>query len=159
MRSLAQWIADYQVCHNHPTNRLIHHICVPAIMFSLLGLLWPINLPLDLGLPDGFINVATLLVVLVLIYYFMLSWRIALGMLVLVTLMLGAVLYLWQMGMLLEISLSVFVVAWLGQFIGHHIEGKRPSFFEDLRFLLIGPLWVLVHLYEYLGIPTAKGSG
>ena len=156
MRSLAQWIADYQVCHTHPTNRLIHHICVPAIMFSLLGLLWMVSLPVDIGLPEGLVNLAMLLVIPVLFYYFMLSWRIAVGMLILASLMLAVVYVLQQTGLLLIVSISVFVVAWIGQFIGHHIEGKRPSFFEDLRFLLIGPLWVLVHLYEYMGISLEK---
>ena len=48
----------------------------------------------------------------------------------------------------LPVSIAVFVVAWIGQFIGHKIEGKKPSFFDDLRFLLIGPLFVLGFLYR-----------
>jgi uncharacterized membrane protein YGL010W len=55
-------------------------------------------------------------------------------------------------GTVLPISLVVFVLAWIGQFVGHRIEGKKPSFFEDLRFLLIGPLFVLGFLYRRLGI-------
>jgi uncharacterized membrane protein YGL010W len=43
-------------------------------------------------------------------------------------------------------SLLIFVVAWVGQFYGHHIEGKKPSFLKDLQFLLIGPAWVLEKL-------------
>jgi uncharacterized membrane protein YGL010W len=50
----------------------------------------------------------------------------------------------------LPLSIAVFVVAWIGQFIGHKIEGKKPSFLEDLRFLLIGPLFVLGFLYRRL---------
>jgi uncharacterized membrane protein YGL010W len=46
----------------------------------------------------------------------------------------------------------IFVVGWIGQFIGHAIEGKRPSFMKDIQFLLIGPLWLLGHLYRKLGI-------
>ena len=46
---------------------------------------------------------------------------------------------------------GVFVVAWVGQFVGHHIEGRRPSFFTDLKYLLIGPLWTLDKLYRKLG--------
>ena len=49
-------------------------------------------------------------------------------------------------------SLAIFVIAWVGQFIGHKIEGKKPSFFEDLQFLMIGPLWLLGHLYRKFGI-------
>ena len=50
----------------------------------------------------------------------------------------------------LPASTAIFVVAWIGQFVGHKIEGKKPSFFEDLRFLLIGPLFVLSFLYRRL---------
>jgi uncharacterized membrane protein YGL010W len=49
-------------------------------------------------------------------------------------------------------SLVIFVAAWIGQFIGHAIEGKRPSFFKDLQFLLIGPLWLLAAAYRRLGL-------
>ena len=48
--------------------------------------------------------------------------------------------------------LVIFVIGWIGQFIGHAIEGKRPSFMKDIQFLLIGPLWLLGHLYRKLGI-------
>ena len=50
-------------------------------------------------------------------------------------------------------ALAIFVAAWIGQFIGHAYEGKRPSFFKDVQFLLIGPLWLLAALYRRLGIP------
>jgi len=52
---------------------------------------------------------------------------------------------LWQL------ALGVFVIAWILQFIGHAVEGKRPSFFTDVRFLLIGPAWLLAFLYRALG--------
>ena len=44
------------------------------------------------------------------------------------------------------------MLAWIGQFIGHKIEGEKPSFFEDLQFLLIGPAWLLGAIYQKLGI-------
>jgi uncharacterized membrane protein YGL010W len=49
-------------------------------------------------------------------------------------------------------SLAIFVVAWIGQFIGHHIEGKRPSFFKDVQFLMIGPLWLMAAAYRRAGL-------
>ena len=81
-----------------------------------------------------------------------------LGMLLLTAVMLLGVDLLFSFNILLEVSLSIFVIAWIGQFVGHMIEGKRPSFFEDMRFLLIGPLWVLTHLYTVLGLPIDEGG-
>jgi uncharacterized membrane protein YGL010W len=48
---------------------------------------------------------------------------------------------------LLFFSLGLFSVAWIGQFYGHKVEGKKPSFFQDLQFLLIGPAWVVENLF------------
>ena len=103
-------------------------------------------------------NMAVVLVIFAMIYYFMLSWRIALGMLLLTVVMLVGIDLLSKLDVLLELSILIFVTAWIGQFVGHMIEGKRPSFFEDLRFLLIGPLWVLTHLYAVLNLPVGKNE-
>lgn len=139
-RQVDALLAKYEESHRHPVNEVIHCVCIPAIVFSFLGLLWALH-PL-----------ATVAVTVVsLAYYFRLSVPFALGML----LMSGAM--LWILAILpqdriLATSLVVFVLAWIGQFIGHKIEGKKPSFFDDLRFLLIGPLFVLGVFYRRLHI-------
>ena len=158
MRSLAQWLDDYEVCHKNPTNRLIHHICVPSIQFSLLGLLWLVSLPLPENWPYVLTNMAFMLIMLAMVVYFLLSWRIAVGMLLMSAVMLIGIDFLFKIGILFEVSISIFIIAWIGQFIGHLIEGKKPSFFEDLRFLLIGPLWVSAHLYGTLDLMIDKDS-
>src|SRR5690606_5279824 len=133
-------LARYAESHRHPQNEVIHCICIPAIVFSLLGLLWALH-------------PAAALVVFAasLVYYLTLSVPFAFGMMLMTVPMLYI---LWKLppdrGFM--VSLVVFVGAWIGQFIGHKIEGEKPSFFEDLRFLLIGPLFVLGFLYRRLGI-------
>ena len=139
-RPVIQRLNKYAESHLNPANEVIHLICVPAIVFSLLGVIWAVH-PL-----------AALATVVVSIgYYLSLSKPFALGMLVMATVML-AVLYVVPQQQVMWVSLVVFGVAWVGQFIGHKIEGKKPSFFDDLRFLLIGPLFVLGFLYRRFGI-------
>lgn len=133
-------LAKYAESHLHPVNEIIHCICVPAIVFSFLGLIWA-----------GHPLAAYAAVMTSLIYYFFLSPRFALGMLLMSALILAVLQYLPQ-DRIWQISLVVFIVAWIGQFIGHKIEGKKPSFFDDIRFLLIGPLFVLGFLYRRIGI-------
>ena len=135
-RAIDVLLARYGESHRNPVNELIHIVCIPAIVFSLLGILWALH-------PA----VALLVVAAALAYYVTLSRTFALGMGV----MAGAMLLVLAMlpdGTVLPTSIGVFVAAWLGQFVGHHIEGKKPSFFDDLRFLLIGPLFVLSLLYR-----------
>ncbi len=160
-RSAREWIDAYGESHQHGLNKIIHWICVPSIMFSLLGLL--------ASIPSGFLgaplpaslapwaNWATLLVLGSLAFYTRLSPPLAIGFVpVGFTLLWGNVsLKIAEEGgnpSLVTISLAIFALAWLGQFIGHKIEGKKPSFFEDLQFLLIGPAWLLAAIYRKLGI-------
>ena len=134
-------IEQYAESHQNPINELIHFICVPVIMWTFLGLFWCIH-PL----------LAVAVSVLALIYYSTLSLNLCAGMLLMTAIMLG-ILYLLPPDWVLPMSLVVFVIAWIGQFIGHYLEGKKPSFFDDLRFLLIGPLFVLGFLYRKCHFP------
>jgi uncharacterized membrane protein YGL010W len=137
-RSIDILLDKYSESHRHPTNELVHFVCVPVIVFTLLGILWAIH-PL----------VALLGVAGAMVYYWKLSRPFALGMLAMSAAML-ALLAMMPPPTVLPVSLAVFVVAWIGQFIGHQIEGRKPSFLDDLRFLLIGPLFVLSFLYRRL---------
>ncbi|MCS6905823.1 MAG: DUF962 domain-containing protein [Bacteroidia bacterium] len=150
MRSVDEWFHLYGESHQNPTNKLIHWICIPLIMFSLLGLLK--SIPVPEVFPSQF-DFSWLLIVGAFIFYLMLSWQLSIGMLCVVAIMLLGLKILKDAGVnLLMVSLVIFFVSWIFQFIGHKIEGKKPSFFTDLQFLLIGPLWLLGFIYRRLGI-------
>jgi uncharacterized membrane protein YGL010W len=86
-------------------------------------------------------------------WYAVLSIRLAVGMAIVSAAMVVGVLALETLPVpLWTSSLVIFVAAWVGQFIGHKIEGKKPSFFEDIQFLLVGPLWLLGAVYRRLGV-------
>ena len=153
MRTMHQWLDEYGSSHQNSTNELLHWICVPAIVMTVIGLLWSIPVPAAFGEASPWVNWATIGVALAVTYYFFLSPALAAG----ATLCLVALLFvvrwldtlpwpLWQ------ICVAVFVVAWIGQFIGHSIEGKRASFFKDVQFLMIGPIWLVSHVYRRLGL-------
>ena len=140
MRTIDKLLAQYSESHLNPTNEVIHFVCVPVIVFTLLGLLWSMHWVL-----------AVLVTIAALVYYVKLSKPFAVGM----ALMSGAMLLLLAAlpdQVILPLSIAIFVLAWVGQFIGHQIEGKKPSFLEDVRFLLIGPLFVLSFLYRRLNL-------
>ena len=153
MRSVADWFGEYGASHANSTNKVLHWICVPLIVLSLMGLLWSIPVPDAFAARSPWLNWATLAALLACVYYVILSVRLALGIalgFIALFAVVNAVDSLpWP---LWATSLTIFVVAWIGQFIGHAVEGKRPSFFKDLQFLMIGPLWLLGSLYRRLGI-------
>lgn len=155
MKTIHQWLSEYGESHQNKTNKTIHWICVPLIMFSLVGLLWSIPTPEVFKRFNFPVNFGTLFMLFALFYYLMLSVRLTFGMLLILSVLVLGIYYLAKLesSPLWLISLIIFVIAWVGQFIGHTIEGKKPSFLKDLQFLLIGPLWLLSFIYKKMDIP------
>ena len=154
MKTIDQWLDEYNESHQNRVNKILHWICVPLIMLSLLGLLWSISIPLGIHSLTICLNWAIVLVIFSLIFYFLISPPLTFGMLMVSIAMLWALQILSGLSTpLWLVSVVIFVVSWMGQFIGHQYEGKSPSFFKDVQFLLIGPLWLLSFIYRKLGIP------
>ena len=153
MRKIDRLFSEYGESHQDETNKLIHWICVPAIFFSLVAFMYGIKLGSATGLFQ--LNLGVLLLVLAMLYYAGLSGTIWVGMLffsagclfICHILEKAGVFPLWQ------IAAVIFILAWIGQFYGHKIEGKKPSFLKDLEFLLVGPAWLMGFIYRKLSIP------
>ena len=154
MQNLQQLLDEYACSHTHPVNKLIHWICVPLIVWSCIALLWSLPVPAALHSERIPLNWASLALVLAQAYYFRLSMQLGTGVLLfnLFLLWLTAMLEVTSPWPLWLMAVAVFIPAWIGQFIGHAIEGKRPSFFKDLQFLLIGPAWLMSFVYRQLGL-------
>ncbi len=152
MKTLEEWFAEYSVSHQNATNKKIHYICVPAIFFSVVGLL--MSIPnrglISLVHSDNFlyVNWAVVALIPVLYFYLRLSWRMAFYILIFSAICVIGNYFLAKIGPLWLSSLIIFAVAWVGQFYGHQIEGKKPSFLKDIQFLLIGPAWILDHWFN-----------
>jgi uncharacterized membrane protein YGL010W len=149
----------YAESHQNPSNKLIHWICVPLIVFSLLGLVWTIPFPYIkfLGQYNGFFNWASFLIAFSIYFYYKLSPVLSYLMLILLFGFSYIIIQLdiWQKAggqALWLVCLAIFIVSWIGQFIGHKIEGKKPSFLDDLKFLLIGPIWLLHFILKKFSI-------
>jgi len=153
MKDIQTWLDLYGESHQNKTNKLIHWVCVPSIFFCVLALFSLIEIPiLEQWLPIELSNFASVVVFLGLLFYLRLSFAMFLGIALFTGLCFQGIFLLNETELKLEISLLVFIVAWIGQFIGHKIEGQKPSFFDDLKFLLIGPAWLIAFIYQKLGI-------
>lgn len=143
---------EYGESHQNETNKSIHWICVPAIFFSITGLLFGIKLPWHFDTHT--VNVAMIAVFLVILYYLRLSVPLGIGMAIFgfFCLFIAHMIEKYVPAPLWLVCVVIFVLAWIGQFYGHHVEGKKPSFLKDLQFLLIGPMWLMSFLYKSLGI-------
>ncbi len=152
MKKIDVLLAQYGESHQNNQNKLIHWVCVPLIFFSIVCMVWSMPFPFKNNL-YGYLNWATIGLMLVLIYYSSLSLALALGMGVFSVVLVMAISVIDQATHeLLPISIFIFIAAWLGQFYGHKIEGKKPSFLKDIQFLLIGPAWLMGFIYKKMGI-------
>ena len=155
MKTAQEWFDAYGESHQNGTNKLIHWICIPLIIFSLFGMLMAIPFPESLfGL---YFNAAGFVLFLSLVFYLRLSFSLFAGFFIVGSLLLLVNYKLFHAigmdnGEMALISLGIFVLAWIGQFVGHKIEGAKPSFFEDLQFLMIGPAWLLQFIYKKFGL-------
>ena len=154
MRSIHQWLDEYGESHRNPLNKAIHWVAVPAIVWTVVALLWSIPFPLEIGFGAFPVNWAVIALLLAQVYWFRLSTSLGFGLLVYNVVMIWLTLIvrnaapwpLWQ------VAVTVFIAAWVFQFVGHTIEGRRPSFFRDVQFLLIGPAWLLAFIYRGAGL-------
>ncbi len=156
MRTLHQWLDEYGDSHQNRTNKALHWVCVPVIVLCVFGLLASIPVPAAVSIIAPWFDWGIATAALATLYYLKLSPLLAVGAGVCF-----ALLFLVLRGLealpwpLWATCTALFVLAWIGQFIGHAIEGRRPSFFKDLQFLMIGPLWLLAFVYRGLGLRYA----
>ncbi len=151
MKSAEELFKEYSVSHQNEQNQLIHYICVPVIFFSIIGLVMTI--------PNGILKDTFKLynplienwgfvigILISVLFYLRLSFWYFVKMLAVILVCIAGNNWINNNTNLLVVSIILFVLAWIGQFYGHKIEGKKPSFLKDLQFLLVGPLWVLEKL-------------
>ena len=160
-RKVDVYFDKYSESHQNHTNEVIHWICVPLIVFSLFGLVWAIPFPhLEfLGRYNAYLNFASFLIAFSIYFYYKLSPVLSYAMLLIIMIFSAGIVSLEKLEkssgwpQVWQVCLAIFVLAWIGQFIGHKIEGKKPSFLDDVKFLLIGPIWLLHFIFKKAGSP------
>ena len=155
MRKIDLLFAEYAESHRNSTNKLIHWICVPLIFWTILGFISLIPAPHFCAPYFGCTSLVSLIaVILVTLFYLRLSLLIGFIMIFAMLLMehLAYAVNIHLGNKSWMIFLAVFIITWILQFVGHKIQGKKPSFLKDLQFLLIGPIWLLSFILKKLGI-------
>lgn len=155
MRKIDLLFAEYAESHRNSTNKLIHWICVPLIFWTILGFISIIpSKSIGFRYIGEISYISFAAIALVTIFYTRLSFLIGLIMFFVMILMES---FAYGINIRFKekswmVYLAVFVITWIFQFVGHKIEGKKPSFLKDLQFLLVGPIWLLSFILKKLGI-------
>jgi len=153
MRSIHDWFGSYSADHQNAANRAIHWVCVPVIMWAVIAALWTIPPILPRWFRPGLWAVVAMFAAF--LFYHRLSRNLGYAMAI-VFIVSGAIAWALYGALgpqaLLILAAALFVLAWIGQFIGHAIEGRRPAFLTNVVQLLIGPAWLTGKLMRRLGI-------
>lgn len=153
-RKIEALLAEYGESHQNETNKAVHWVCVPVIVWTVMAGLYAIPQPGFMA-DVAWLNWLTLVLAASLVYYVFLSPTLALGVGIYAAVSYWLILGIESAGWVVwQVALVLFVLAWASQFWGHKIEGKKPSFLKDIQFLMIGPAWLLSFIYKRVGIPV-----
>lgn len=153
-KSIQQWLDEYGSSHQNKTNKRIHWFCVPQIFWTVMAAIYTIPVLPAMAEISPHFNWAVVLSMLAILFYVRLSFSLAIGMTFFTAASYAIVLWFETAfpGYLLWFAGIWFVVLWALQFYGHEVEGKKPSFFKDVQFLMIGPAWLMSFIYQKLGL-------
>lgn len=144
MSHINKLFKEFETYHTNPTNIKLHLICIPAILYSFLGIFHTILKYSSLNLNTELL-IYTTFVTPGLVFLFKCSLVLTLE---LILISLPVVLFYFLTIPSFELQslllfIFIFVIGWFGQLWGHKLENKRPAFTKDFIFLFVGPLWVL----------------
>ena len=154
MRTADFWLDRYSRHRRRRLNRVLHAAAVPLAVLGLTGLLWSLPVPAPFTDISPALNWGTAFLLSAVVYYFILSIPLAIGLLPFVLATTGILGRLEGLAPALwQISLTLFLAALVLQALGHLLEGGRLRVLEDLHYLMIGPVWMMAGAFRRLGIP------
>jgi uncharacterized membrane protein YGL010W len=150
VRSLAALLAGYGAYHRDPRNRLTHCFGVPAIIYAALipAALQPLRL---FGFATGLDRI---LVVALVAFYLVLDPALGLLLALLLAALAWAAETTTGLGVPAALTLAgvIFVLGWVLQLFGHHLEGNRPALLTNIFQILVAPIYLGAELLFALGL-------
>ncbi|MFZ5443441.1 MAG: DUF962 domain-containing protein [Myxococcota bacterium] len=150
MSPLIAQLSKYASYHRDPRNISTHFVGVPMIVIAVIALLTRPGFELG-GVA---LSPAWLALIAATAFYLRLDLRygLAMGGLLGLALFLASLTAGLSTAAWLGLSVGLFVVGWIIQFIGHYFEGRKPAFVDDLIGLLVGPLFVAAEIGFSFGL-------
>jgi len=152
-------IDQYDSFHQKPANRVINYFCIPLLVFSIVGFVWSLPFPQlkFLGAYISYLNWGSFLIAFSVYYYMRLSPVISYIVLLILFALIYGIIQMQAAGkaggfIVPQICVFVFVMSIIAQFIGYQIEGKKPTFSDEFKFMLTGPIWLLSLVLKKFGV-------
>jgi len=150
-----RWLSDYGDSHADITYPGIYWLSVPILVLGTVGMLWSLPIPEEFVKISPVLNWGSAFLMVAVVYYFIISISLAIGMLPFVVGVTALQLWLVRSSFsLIGVSSGLFVASIVGLYLGHYRRGGIKAVFYDIQLMMIAPAWLLSNLYKRLGIPV-----
>lgn len=152
-KSAETWFTEFGAAHRYPAHDIIHWIAVPVSFASLVGFVWTIPVPEAWRDSVPWFNWTLVALLLVTAAYAALSPALGAGMTFILSICYSAfvLIELFVPWPVWQVSLVAFAAAQLALLIGDLLNARRFSFLRSLRFLFIGPAWLVSRVFQKIG--------
>ena len=150
-----RWLSDYGDSHADIRNPGVYWLSVPVLVLGTVGMLWSLPVPEEFVKISPVLNWGSAFLMAAMVYYFIISISLAIGMLPFVAGVTALQLWLVDSSLsLARVSSVMFIVSIIGLYVGHYEKGRIKAVCHDIQLMMIAPAWLLSNFYRRLGIPV-----
>ena len=154
MSETERWLTDYGENHQDISFAGIYWIAVLTLVIGTVGMLWSLPVPYEFEKISPILNWGSTFLMAAVVYYFIISVSLAIGMLPFLLGIAGVQNWLTSSDYsALRVSIGLLVAGIIGLWMGHRNQGSLRPVLRDLQLMMIGPAWLLSVLYRRIGIP------
>lgn len=154
MHETDKWLSDYGESHAGVSFGGVYWLAVLALVIGTVGMLWSLPVPQEFADISPVLNWGSTFLMAAVVYYFIISMSLAIGMLPFVFGI--AALQIWLVQSphsLAHVAVSVSVLSLAGLYLGQRSNGGIRAVFRDIQLMMIAPVWLLSIVYRRFGIP------
>lgn len=155
MAETDSWLAHYEESHRNITHAPVYWISALALVFGTVGLLWAVPVPDEFVDISPILNWGTTFLLVAVVYYFIISLPLAIGMLpFIVVIVIFQVWLQWSSFSAVHASAGLLTAGLIGLYLGHYRGAGFRGVLRDVQLMMIAPVWLLSRVYRRLGIPV-----
>ena len=154
MSDTDKWLRNYGENHRNVAHPAVYWLAVAALVLATVGMLWSLPVPDEFMKISPALNWGSAFLMVSVVYYFIISVSLAIGMLPVVFGISSLAVWLERSPFEAAlVSLILFSLSIAGLFLGRRADGGAMAVFEDIQMMMIAPVWLMSRLYKRLGIP------
>ena len=149
-----KWLSDFDANHRNIINASIYWPSTLLLLIGIVCLFSCLPIPHEFIEISPILNWGSLLLLVAIVYYCIISIPLAIGMLPFISIIFVLQVYLQNMTeYALIISILLTIASVVGICTGYYKEERLKLVLKDIQLVIIAPLWLLSLTYRRLGIP------